>query len=242
MTLPAQAILDTSSFVSLRTPLRPIFACMRLLWLFLALAVIVLITFAVWGDAFEKQFTVEGSLQWLQRMGSWAWLAAIGLLASDLFLPIPSTVIFTALGLLYGPLWGGIVGTAGFSLGGLIAYGICRAFGERTSRWLLGERDFARGHALFETSGGWIVVISRWLPVLPEVISCIAGLTQMPFAKFLLALFCGSTPIAFTFAALGHAGRDQPGLALGVSAVVAPILWLVFGKWMNHRRESNAKE
>ena len=209
---------------------------MRLLWLFLALACIVLATFAIWGDAFENQFTVEGSLVWLREYGQSAWLAAIALLASDLLLPIHSTVVFTALGILYGPWWGGLTGAIGFALGGAIAYAICRSFGERAALRLLGEHDYRRGQTLFERSGGWIVVLSRWLPVLPEVISCIAGLTRMPVGKFSLALTCGSAPIAFAFAALGHAGKDQPLLAIGFSVVIAPILWLAAGRLLRQHQ------
>ena len=199
---------------------------MRLFWLFLALACIVLVTFAIWGDAFENQFTIEGSLAWLRSHGQWAWLAAIALLAGDLLLPVPSTVVFTALGILYGPWLGGLIGAVGFASGGAVAYAVCRSFGEKAALRLLGERDYLRGRQLFEKSGGWIVVLSRWLPILPEVISCIAGLTRMPIGKFVAALLCGSCPIAFAFAALGHAGKDQPLLALAASAIVAPLLWL----------------
>lgn len=206
---------------------------MRLFWLFFALSCIVLVTFAIWGDGFENQFTIEGSLQWLGNYGKWAWLAAMILLAADLFLPIPSTVVFTALGILYGPVWGGLIGTAGFTLGGCIAYGLCLAFGERLAISLLGKRDYDRGRTLFSSrSGGWIVVLSRWLPVLPEVISCMAGLARMPPPRFLGALLCGSAPISFGFAVLGHAGKDQPLIPIFASIVIAPLLWFAAGKWL----------
>jgi uncharacterized membrane protein YdjX (TVP38/TMEM64 family) len=46
------------------------------------------------------------------------------LLASDLLLPIPATADMAALGLVYGPLWGGLIGTAGGFLGGAQGYGL----------------------------------------------------------------------------------------------------------------------
>lgn len=207
---------------------------MRLLWLFLVLACIVLATFAIWGDAWESRFTVDGSVAWLRGHGRWAWLAAVALLAADLVLPVPSTVVFTALGILYGPWLGGLIGTAGYGAGGAIAYAVCRGFGKGMALRLLGARDYRRGHALFRKSGGWIVVVSRWLPVLPEVISCIAGLTRMPCGRFFGALLCGSAPVAFAFATLGHAGKHQPLLALAASAVIAPLLWLASSRWIRH--------
>ena len=57
--------------------------------------------------------------------------------------------------------------------------------------------------------GGWVVALSRALPILPEVISCTAGLVRMPFRKFTVALACGSAPMGFLFAAIGRAVGDH---------------------------------
>jgi uncharacterized membrane protein YdjX (TVP38/TMEM64 family) len=53
-----------------------------------------------------------------------------------------------------------------------------------------------------------------------------AGLTRMPFLTFLAALACGSVPLSFAFAAVGHSGLEHPGLALALSALAPPVLWL----------------
>ncbi|ARA93596.1 DedA family protein [Rhodothermaceae bacterium RA] len=200
---------------------------MRLLWLFLGLAVLFLIPFFLWGDALEATFSHAGITAWLGAYGRWAWAAALALLVGDLLLPIPASVVMTALGLLYGPVAGGLISAAGSFLAGSVAYGLCRGLGRGAARRLLGEADLARGERLFERVGGWLVVASRWLPVLPEVIACLAGLTRMPAGRFHLALACGAVPVGFTFAALGYAGADRPVLALVLSALVPPLLWLV---------------
>ena len=211
---------------------------MRLVVVFLGIGALVVAGFALFGESFDARFTVEGSVIWLSSQGKWAAVAAIGLLASDVLLPVPATVVFTALGIVFGPWTGGFVGTLGFSLGGVIAYGVCWAFGEKAARWLLGERDFVQGHRLFSESGGWIVAMSRWLPVLPEVISCMAGLTRMPPAKFFVSVLCGSAPPAFAFAFLGHMGSDQPVLALAISAIAAPLLWWLIGRRLRPSRSN----
>ena len=41
-----------------------------------------------------------------------------------------------------------------------------------------------------------------------------------------LALACGSLPLGFAFAAVGHAGTEHPALALAASALAPPALWL----------------
>ena len=201
-------------------------AMMRLLGLFLLLALAVLIPFALWGEGFERSFSPEGAAAWLAAYGHWAAAAGILLLMSDLFLPVPATAVMAALGYIYGPLTGGLIATLGSFLSGALAYLLCRWLGRRAAVGLLGAQELARGERLFARAGGWLVVLSRWLPVFPEVIACMAGLARMPPRAFFAALACGSAPLGFVFAAIGHAGADHPILAIALSAGLPPLLWL----------------
>ncbi len=200
---------------------------MRLLWIFLGLVVLILIPFAIWGDALEAMFTPTGAADWLGRYGGWAWAAGMALLVADLALPIPGTAIMSALGYVYGPLIGGLLSAGGSFVSGALGYGLCRLLGRGAAVRLLGQRDLERSERLFANVGGWLVVLSRWLPVFPEAIACMAGLTRMPPPAFFLALACGSLPLGFTFAAVGSIGVENPALALLLSAALPPLLWLM---------------
>ncbi|MGI9451295.1 MAG: TVP38/TMEM64 family protein [Geminicoccaceae bacterium] len=208
----------------------------RLLALFLGLAVLVIIPFMIWGDDLEARFAAFNTVEWLQSYGSWAWLAGFLLLAGDLVLPIPATAAMTALGIVYGPWIGGALSALGSFVAGALGYGLCRMFGLRAARRLLGEKDFIRGQQLFAHYGGWLVVFSRWLPVFPEVIACMAGLTRMPAWFFFTSLLCGSVPFGFIFAALGHAGIEQPFLAIGLSALLPLVLWALVHAYLRRQR------
>lgn len=199
----------------------------RLAAIFLGLAVIVALPFLIWGDRFEAVLGPDRLLGWFQEYRSVAWIVAIGLLVSDLILPIPNTMVMAALGALYGPLLGGFVSVVGNCLSGLLGYGLCRRFGRPVARRLLGESDLVAGEALFARSGGPMVALSRWLPVVPEVISCMAGLGRMPLRRFLLALLCGSVPLGFAVAAIGYAGSDRPFLTLLLSALLPLPIWYI---------------
>jgi uncharacterized membrane protein YdjX (TVP38/TMEM64 family) len=209
---------------------------LRLSAIFVGLAVLVLIPFAIWGEGFERAFGQAAAIEWLGRYGRWAWAAGIALLIMDLFLPVPATAVMAALGYVYGPLTGGLIGALGSCLSGALAYALCRTLGQPVARRLLGPEGLAEGERLFAQVGGWLVVLSRWLPVLPEVIACMAGLTRMPVRTFGLALVCGSAPLAFAFAAVGHAGVERPLLAIGLSALLPPILWLVVQPYFRAKR------
>jgi uncharacterized membrane protein YdjX (TVP38/TMEM64 family) len=200
---------------------------MRLVWLTLALALAVIIPFAIWGGRFEQWLTLEGTVATIRGWGAWGWLGVIALLVGDLFLPVPATPVMSASGYLYGWFTGGLIAAAGSFLAGTTAYLLCRKFGHRLAERIVGRADLEKGHALFVRRGPWLVALSRALPVLPEVIACLAGLTEMPARTFFISLGCGSLPLGFVYAAVGAAGMERPGLALGLSAGIPVGLWLV---------------
>ena len=201
----------------------------RLLLIFLALALLVIAPFAIWGDEFERSLSLEHTVETLRATGGWAWAAGIGLLVIDLFLPVPGTVVMSALGLVYGWPLGGTIAAVGSVGAGVLAYGLSVGLGRRAARRLAGEKGLAEGERLFGgETGGWLVALSRWMPVLPEVVACLAGISRMPFPRFFAALCAGSVPMAFVFAWIGEAGQDRPVLAVAFSAGVPPVIWGAF--------------
>ena len=208
---------------------------MRLILLFIALVIMVLIPFFIWGDTLMAFFSWEHSLEFLKGYGSWAWAIAIMLLIADLFLPLPATIIMSALGYMYGPLVGGLLSAAGSFASGVLAYWLCRILGENAAIKMLGQKEYARGKSISAKMGGWVVVLSRWLPVFPEVIACMAGLTRMPVKYFYLALATGSIPLGFTYALIGHAGNTHTGLAVGLSAGLPPLIWFMINRILRER-------
>lgn len=191
-----------------------------------------IVPFMIWGEALEAAFSVQGARAWMAGFGPGAGVAGMGLLVADILLPIPSTLVMSALGLTYGPLVGGLYAAAGSALAGLIAYGLSRWLGRPLALRLAGETGLHQGESFFATGGAWLVACSRCLPILPEAVACLAGLNRMPFRIFLLAVLCGSLPMGFVFAAIGALGQDEPAWALVLSIVVPALLWLGARRWM----------
>lgn len=199
------------------------------------LAALILGTWWQWGGDWERGFGWEGSVRVLRGAGHWAWAVGVGLLVADLVLPVPGTVVISALGFIYGTWLGGAIAAGGLLAAGMAGYGVGRLFGENWGRRILGERDWERGGRLFAKQGGWVVAASRALPILPEVISCTAGLVRMPFSRFFVSLVCGSFPMGFTFAAIGRVGHDAAGWAVGLSVAIPVLLWAVANRWLRSR-------
>lgn len=206
-------------------------ASRHLMALILVLLVAVILPFVLWGERFEASLSLEGTRTWMERFGPWAWLAGIGLLVADVALPIPGTVVMSAMGWMYGWFWGGVISASGSVLSGITAYWLCRSLGRPVALKIAGEDGLEQAHALFEKSGGWLVAVSRWLPVLPEAVACLAGLARMRWRTFWMALLCGSLPLGFAFAAIGHLGHENPAAALALSAVVPVCMWWVARRW-----------
>ena len=185
-----------------------------------------LVPFLIWGGQIEADIARLGAAGWMQSFGVWAWAVGIGLIVADIALPVPSTAVMSALGIIYGPWIGGIISTVGSVCAGLLGYGVCRIMGPKTAQRLAGIEGFTHARALFDRWGGWLVAGSRWLPILPETVSFLAGLTGMRFIRYLGALACGAVPLGFTFAFVGHLGADNVALTLVICAGAPLLLWL----------------
>lgn len=198
---------------------------MRLIWLMIGIAALFLLSWGLFGESLEAAWNVGALTEHFEQAKTWAWLLGILLLLADLLLPIPGTIVMSALGAVYGFWIGGLIATIGSMLAGILGYGVGRFFDEKFAKRWLGEKDFEKGRSLFEKSGAWVVATSRALPILPEVMACMAGLLRMPFGTFVIALACGSVPMGFLFAWIGMVGRDQPAWGLAFSLGVPAVLW-----------------
>jgi len=90
---------------------------------FLALALALGGPFLIWGEDFATGTDAGGPSAWLSSYGDYAWAAAIALLIADLALPVPTTAVMAALGIIYGPLLGRPVALAADCLRGRRLHG-----------------------------------------------------------------------------------------------------------------------
>ena len=187
------------------------------------------------GDALDARFGGAEGVRRLEAWGAWAWLLAIALIVSDLVLPVPGTAVITGLGMIYGPWLGGFIGGVGSVLAGLTAYGGSRWLGARFATWLVGDDDLRRLARFFERRGPLAIALSRWLPILPEALCCLAGISRMRFRVFLAALVIGGLPMSFLFAWLGRWFEARPVAALVVSGCIPLLLWPLIQYLMRER-------
>jgi uncharacterized membrane protein YdjX (TVP38/TMEM64 family) len=174
----------------------------------------------------------------LREYDSWAWALGIALIWADVVLPVPQTAVIAALGIIYGTVLGGLLGSVGLISGGILGYALMRTSARRfVNRWV-GRQSLHKMESLFDRAGAWAIVLTRSLPYsVPEAIVFLAGLAGMPMRKFTTALTVGSVPTAFAFAAIGAGWADQPILAL-IASYVLPILLLPIALYVMRLRAS----
>jgi uncharacterized membrane protein YdjX (TVP38/TMEM64 family) len=174
----------------------------------------------------------------LRNYESWAWAMGIALIWADLVLPVPQTSVIAALGIIYGALVGGLVGSFALITGALLGYGLMFTSARRLAQRFVGPRSLNSMQRLFERGGAWAIVLTRGLPyTIPEAMVVLAGLAGMPIRTFIAALTIGSVPTAFVFAAIGAGWADQPVVALAVSYLLPIVLLPValhLSRWRRH--------
>ncbi len=210
---------------------------LKVLGLAVMLAVLFAAGFALWGDRFESLLNQEANIRWFSQTKSYGWTIGFGLLVSDLLLPIPATGIIAALGTVYGVAVGTFIGVLGTTGAGLIGYVLARFAGRRVTRAIATDKELERFRSFFEEWGAVAVIVSRALPILPEVVAILAGLAMMTPVRFVAALLFGTIPVSFLCAYLGHAARSVPAFGVFIAAVLPLALWPVFLRIIPGARE-----
>jgi membrane protein DedA with SNARE-associated domain len=175
-------------------------------------------------------FAVIGELpgeRWLSAAdGDALAFAATGtaLLASDVLLPVPSSVVGTLLGARLGFLPGFLSAWLGMTVGALAGYGVGHLWPARLA---------AR---MAETPSQLLLFVSRPVPVLAEAMALTAGAARVRLAPFLLATAAGNAVYAAALTGNGAALLPEalvgPGLLVPMLAPV--VAWLTW-RWLARR-------
>ena len=151
-------------------------------------------------------------------------VAVIGLLLVDIVLPVPSSVVMAVSGRLLGFALGGTVSFIGAMAAAWLGYYACYFGGRRAFQRMIGEADTEKVKAWFEKYGVYAIVLSRSVPMLTEVLSCLAGLTRVSQRTFAIAAILGTLPVCFVYSYFGSADML---LAATVAVVIPAMGWIV---------------
>ena len=168
--------------------------------------------------------------RWMAGAGSGSALLVVALLASDLFLPIPSSLVMVLSGAAFGVLWGSVLSLVGSIGGEWLGFELVRRYGRRASAAIAGDQDVDHLSRLFARHGAAVVAVTRALPIVMETTSVAAGLSTMKRSVFLFASLVGTAPIVVLYAYAGAVSRKTNSLVPAVVMIVAVagLGWIVY--------------
>jgi uncharacterized membrane protein YdjX (TVP38/TMEM64 family) len=158
----------------------------------------------------------------------------IGLLATDVLLPVPSSVISTLSGWQLGWMLGTFATWVGMNLGAVVGFGLARRYGKPFALWFTGVEDLNRVHEISDRYGPTVLVFTRAMPVFAEAAVLMAGIHQLSWRKFLPAVVLSNLGIAVAYSALGDYAERHQWLPLALAvAIGVPVLVAAMAKrWM----------
>jgi uncharacterized membrane protein YdjX (TVP38/TMEM64 family) len=165
----------------------------------------------------------------LTTPGPSAAAAILALLAVDVFLPVPSSIVMILSGALFGTIAGGAISLLGSLIGNVAGYETMRRFGPAVCARFVKREDLDRMLPVFERYGAVAIILSRPLPVVMETLSLVAGLFRMPRGKFVVSSIVGTLPICFLYAYAGASALASRTVvpALFVFVCVPAVAWLI---------------
>lgn len=187
------------------------------------------------GDLETLELPQE-SIEWVSHHRKLAAMGIMILLGSDMFLPVPSSVVMTTNGRLFGFVAGAVVSFLGSMLAWLGCYWLGRFFG-----WT-GHRRNGNGDAVsrqVKRYGVGVLIITRPVPILAELAAAACGVARMSFGRFVLGSAAGVLPMSLVYSFVGYHYRNSRSAWVAlIVAVLIPLAFylLVAQPWRNRRK------
>lgn len=164
------------------------------------IAFIVLVTFGL-ALLLDLPFLSDPS-DFLSENSVFAAGSGMLLLALDILLPIPSSIIMAAMGHLFGVVLGALFSFIGMMLSCVIGYYIGSLWG---SYWMkrTDEAKQKRSLEILEKWGGFALIVTRPIPVLSESVVVLSGIKRMPFRTVFGTCAVGLLPTSIFYAIVG---------------------------------------
>ncbi|MFT5086230.1 MAG: putative membrane protein YdjX (TVP38/TMEM64 family) [Candidatus Latescibacterota bacterium] len=169
---------------------------------------------------------------WLLAAQEWSpWVVGgivIVLLWVDIVIAVPTLAVAISAGYFLGFAHGALATFTGLVLSGMSGYGLGHVLGEKALRFAVRDtqqRDEAM--LLFQQRGLVMIVLSRAVPILPEISSCLAGITRMSLIRFVLAWLASIVPYTLVATYAGSISTvEDPTPAIYATIALSLCLWL----------------
>ena len=167
--------------------------------------------------------------------------AVVLTLASDIFLPVPSSVVGTVAGGRLGWFLGSLCTMLGLNIGATIGFALARRWGSEWIQRRLGTADTARTYGWRERVGSGLLVWTRPVPLVAEAAVLWCGVSRISWSSFLWGILPGNLVLGVAYAGLGAWSASRGQLVWGVVAAVLIPMGALFTFRNRNPRDSAPK-
>ena len=157
---------------------------------------------------------------------------SILLLASDLFLPVPGSIIMMGNGAVFGIVLGTTISLTGSLLSSVLGFFIGSRF-KRLANKLISNKDFHNGKLFIEKYGQVAIIASRPVPLMSETVIILTGILGYDFRKMAINSFLGLLPASLIYALIGAALIDPRYsiFSLLIALLLSGLIWVIGIFW-----------
>jgi len=194
-------------------------------WTALVLVVLLFILVPYLLFATQLETWTESFLEAAQDRTALIAIFLGGLLALDIVLPIPNSLVSTAAGFLLGFVPGTLVAWIGNTISCIIGYWLGLRFGRPVANKMVGADEVERLEKAAGRVGDWVIIICRAVPVMGEASVLFAGMSQMSWGRFLLLVSLANLGMSAIYAAVGaFAASVNTFLLAFLGAILVPAI------------------
>ncbi|MFD2673279.1 TVP38/TMEM64 family protein [Marinicrinis sediminis] len=223
-----------------------------LLFLILFICLLIGLGYGMYAEQVHRLFALfsrDSIYKLVELLRSFGWIApvmSIGfMILQAVAAPLPGFVITAANGMVFGIFWGFVISWVGGMAGALLNFWLARKLGYGYTRKLMDK--YSRLGRIDEISGrnGFaIILIARLVPIVSfDVISLLAGISNIRFRSFLIATGIGQIPGTLLYVILGH---DLMNIAEYETRLwwlaVSMIVLIILSKWISKKRIKSTNE
>lgn len=166
-------------------------------------------------------------------------LILVLILALDVLLPVPSSMVGLAAVALLGPVAGSLVIFSGLTLGCILGYLLGAGYFRLISNVWLSPAEKNKASKMKSRLGATALVLLRGVPVLAETSVLAAGMQAYPVRQFLVLTMLANVGLALAYGYIGTmlAGQEAFWLIV-ISAMVLPGL-LLLSSWLWSKKKKS---
>ena len=205
----------------------------RITWgvtLVITLVLLALLVFLLWSSGFFAAIGSPGELRrYIERFTPYSHFVFFAIqLASVILAPIPSNLTAAVGGLLFGTLPAFLLTAGAVTLGSVIVFQLGRTLGRPFAERFISRRNLEKYGEVIRRKRDVFLFLAFLFPFFPDDLICImAGLTDVPFRRFLVLVAVARPWGLLVASALGGSALSIPlwGMVLLDLGGLVLFLW-----------------